>query len=103
LGVFFLAGALGGRVGVAVAGGYLVFFSAYCLLNFWVCREAHCALTGPGFGVIGLLGVVAALWPGSGMSWYRVNVEAFAFLAVLAVGFAFERGVAGSSSRRACC
>jgi hypothetical protein len=102
-GVFFPAGALGGRIGVAIAGGYLVFFSAYCLLNFWVCREAHCALTGPGFGAIGLLGLVGALWPGRSLSWYGVNVEGLAFLAVLTVGFAFERAVAARTGRRPSC
>jgi hypothetical protein len=103
LGVFLLAGGLGGRIGVAIAGGYLVLLSGYCVLNFWVCREAHCVLTGPGFGAFGLLGLIAAAWPGSGLSWYRVNVEGLAFLAVLAVGFGFERVVASSSNRRSGC
>jgi hypothetical protein len=103
LGVFFLAGALGGRVGAAIAGAYLVFFSAYCLLNFWDCREAHCALTGPGFGAIGLLGLVGALLPGRALSWYGVKVEGLAFLAVLTVGFAFERAVAARSGRQPSC
>ncbi len=104
LGVFGLAGGLGGRVGVAVAGGYALFFGGYCLLNLWACREAHCALTGPGFTAVGVLGIVAAAWPGEGLSWYGVNVESIAFLVVLAVGFAFERAlVARTGQPTSCC
>jgi hypothetical protein len=90
-------------VGVAVAGGYVAFFGGYCLLNFWACREAHCALTGPGFTAAGFLGMIGAAWPGNALSWYTVRVEAIAFLAVLAGGFVFERALAASAGQRPSC
>ncbi|MGH7667451.1 MAG: hypothetical protein ACREN1_09125 [Candidatus Dormibacteria bacterium] len=83
-----------------MAGGYVAFFGFYCPLNFWACPEAHCAVTGPGFGVVGLLGLVAAGWPGGALSWYRVGPEGVAFLAVLAAGFAFERAVVSRGGQR---
>ena len=73
--VFAAAGAVGGRGGVAVASAYVLFLGTYCLLNFWHCRETHCVVTGAGWTPLALLGFAAALAPGTGLSWYRVNVE----------------------------
>ena len=103
VGVFALAAAAGGRAGVAIAGGYVALFGGYCLLNFWACREAHCALTGPGFTAVGVLGCVAAAWPGGALDWYREGVVADAFLAVIAVGFAYERTIATRTGQRPPC
>lgn len=94
---------IGGRPGLAVASGYVVLIAGYCLLNFWACREAHCALTGPGFAATGLLGLVAVVFPGMGLSWYRADIVLVVFLAVMAAGYAFERAVAPRSDRRGSC
>jgi hypothetical protein len=102
-GVFALASSLGGRAGVAVAGGYSAFVGGYCLLNFRACREAHCAVTGPGFAAAGLLGLTAAAWPGPVLSWYSVRLEAIAFLAILVGGCIFERTLAGHVGQRSSC
>jgi hypothetical protein len=97
--VLVSANALSGRSGVALASAYVLLVGAYCLLNFWACREAHCALTGPGFTLVGLLGVAAAIWP-TRLPWYRVGVETVVYLAILAAGFAFERAVAARGTER---
>jgi hypothetical protein len=72
---FFAAAAVvGGRAGVVVASPRVAVAGAYCLANFWHCRETHCAVTGPGWTLAAVLGFAAALAPGAGLSWYRVNV-----------------------------
>src|SRR5712692_309015 len=71
--VFSAAAAIGGRGGLAIASSYLAFLGSYCLLNFRQCRETHCAVTGPGWTLVALLGLAAALAPGSELSWYRVT------------------------------
>jgi hypothetical protein len=35
--VFLLAGAVGGRTGIAIAGTYLLFLGSYCVWSFAVC------------------------------------------------------------------
>ena len=72
---FAAAAAVGGRGGVAIAGAWVAVAGSYCLANFWHCRETHCAVTGPGWTLVAVLGFAAALAPGAGLSWYRVNVE----------------------------
>jgi hypothetical protein len=101
--MFVLANAIGGRAGLAVASGYVALIAGYCLLNFWACREAHCALTGPGFAAAGLLGLVAVAWPGAGLSWYRSNVVLVVFLVVMAAGYTFERAIATRSDHPSSC
>ncbi|MGH2872790.1 MAG: hypothetical protein ACRDL5_10080 [Solirubrobacteraceae bacterium] len=91
-----IANAVNGRAGVAVASAYVLLVASYCLLNLWACREAHCALTGPGFAVAGMLGVAAAIWPAT-LQWYSAGLETVVYLAILAAGFAFE----GALARRA--
>lgn len=99
--VFAAADAVGGRGGVAVASAYVLFLGAYCVLNFWHCRETHCVVTGVGWTPLALLGLAAALAPGASMSWFRVNVESSAFLVILGVGYALEWAVAARTGRRA--
>ncbi|HEX9357237.1 MAG TPA: hypothetical protein VF933_25875 [Streptosporangiaceae bacterium] len=97
---FAVAGAVGGRAGLAVASGYVTVIGAYCLLNFLGCRETHCGVTGPGFTLAALLGFAAALVPGPALSWYRTGTEAAVFLAVLAAGYGLEWAVAARTGRR---
>jgi hypothetical protein len=97
---FVVAGAVGGRAGLAVASGYVTIIGAYCLLNFLHCRETHCGVTGPGFTLAALLGFAAALVPGPALSWYRTGTEAAVFLAVLAAGYGLEWAVAARTGRR---
>jgi hypothetical protein len=47
-----------------------------------------------------VLGFAAALAPGTGLSWYRVNVAAVVFVLVLAAGFGLEWLVAARTGRR---
>ncbi len=97
---FAVAGAVGGRAGVAVASGYVTIIGTYCLLNFLHCRETHCGLTGPGFLLTAMLGFAAALAPATVLSWYRTSTEAAVFLTVLAAGYALEWAVAARTGRR---
>ena len=59
---------------------------AWCALNFWRCRHAHCVVTGAGW-----LTLAAFVFAESiiGRSLIHGD-EALAFLAVLAAGLAFE-------------
>ena len=99
--VFFAAGAaVGGRAGLAIASVWVAIAGLYCLANFWHCRETHCAVTGPGWTLAAVLGFAAALAPGTGLSWYRVNVAAVVFVLVLAAGFGLEWLVAARTGRR---
>jgi hypothetical protein len=97
---FAVAGAVGGRAGLAVASGYVAVIGVYCLLNFLHCRETHCGVTGPGFLLTAALGFAAALVPGPVLSWYRNGTEAAVFLAVLAAGYGLEWVVAARTGRR---
>ena len=97
--VFFGAGALGGRAGLALASTYLVFLGSYCALNFWHCRETHCAVTGPGWTVAGLLGWAAAVLPGGALSWYTVNTASLATVGVFVAGYGLEWAVVAITGR----
>lgn len=97
---FAVAGAVGGRAGLAVASGYVTVIGMYCLLNFLHCRETHCSVTGPGWLLAALLGFAAALSPGTALSWYRTGTEAAVYLVVLAAGYALEWAVAARTGRR---
>ena len=98
---FAAAGVVGGRGGVAIASVWVAVAGTYCLANFWHCREAHCAVTGPGWTLAALLGFAAAVTPGAGLSWYRVTAEAVVFVVVLAAGYGLEHLVAARTGRRA--
>jgi len=98
---FFAAGAaVGGRAGVAIASVWVAIAGLYCLANFWHCRETHCAVTGPGWTLAAVLGFAAALAPGTGLSWYRVNAAVAVFVGILAAGFGLEWLVASRTGRR---
>jgi len=98
---FAAAAAVGGRGGVAIASAWVAVAGAYCLANFWHCRETHCAVTGPGWTLAAALGFAAALAPGAGLSWYRVNVETLVFVVILAAGYGLQCVVAARTGRRA--
>jgi hypothetical protein len=98
---FATATAVGGRGGVAIATAWVAVAGTYCLANFWHCRETHCAVTGPGWTLAAVLGFAAALAPGAGLSWYRVNVETTVFVVILAAGYGLEYMVAARAGRRA--
>jgi hypothetical protein len=100
--VFFAAAAaVGGRAGLAIASTWVAIVGTYCLANFWHCRETHCAVTGPGWALAAVLGFAAALAPGAGLSWYRVDVETIVFVVILAAGYGLEYLVAARTGRRA--
>jgi hypothetical protein len=98
---FAAATVVGGRGGVAIASAWVAVAGAYCLANFWHCRETHCAVTGPGWALAAVLGFAAALAPRAGLSWYRVNVETLVFVVILAAGYGLESVVAARTGRRA--
>jgi len=98
---FAAATVVGGRGGVAIASAWVAVAGAYCLANFWHCRETHCAVTGPGWALAAVLGFAAALAPGAGLAWYRVNVETMVFVVILAAGYGLEYMVAARTGRRA--
>lgn len=76
------------RPGLAV--GALASFagSAWCLANFWRCREAHCIVTGGGWAVLFALQLVEL---GIGRSVIH-GTESSVFLAILVIGLVFECG-----------
>ena len=98
---FAAAVVVGGRGGVAIASAWVAVAGSYCLANFWHCRETHCAVTGPGWTLAAALGFAAALAPGAGLSWYRVNVETLVFVVILAAGYGLQCVVAARTGRRA--
>jgi len=98
---FFAAAAVvGGRGGVAIASAWVAVAGSYCLANFWHCRETHCVVTGPGWTLAAVLGFAAALAPGTGLSWYRVNAATIVFVVILVAGYGLEYVVAVRTGRR---
>jgi hypothetical protein len=57
-------------------------------------------VTGPGWILAAMLGFAAALAPGTGLSWYRVNAAVVVFVVVLAAGFGLEWLVASRTGAR---
>jgi hypothetical protein len=98
---FAAAAAVGGRGGVVIASVWVAIAGTYCWANFRHCRETHCAVTGPGWGLAAVLGFAAALVPGSALGWYRVSVETMVFVVILAAGYGLEYLVAARTGRRA--
>jgi hypothetical protein len=84
IGIFFVSRAIG-PAGLYVSGFYFAAFSAYCLANFARCREAHCIVTGVGWGALAVVAFVAALMQ---LNWYGPIWNAF--LIVFVVGHGFE-------------
>jgi hypothetical protein len=84
VGVFLLSRAIGGA-GLYVAGLYFLTYSAYCLANFARCREAHCIVTGLGWGALGVVALVGAVLR---LDWLGPTWNAFVIVFVL--GHSFE-------------
>jgi hypothetical protein len=84
IGVFFLSRAIGAG-GLYVSGLYFCAYSAYCLANFARCREAHCIITGLGWGALGIVALVAAV-----MRLDLLGPVWNAFLIVAILGHGFE-------------
>lgn len=94
-----LDGAVDHRIGVGFAGAWMLFLGTYCVLNFRRCRETHCAVTGPSWTLLGLLGLTSTLGP-TVLGWYTVSIASGAFLVVLAAGYALEFRVLARTGRR---
>lgn len=85
-GLLVVAPALSTRPGLAAIGLASLGGGAWCAVNFWRCRHAHCVVTGTGWLVLGALGLA-----GAGLGHSVVGgAERPVFLAVLALGVAFE-------------
>jgi hypothetical protein len=100
LAVFFVSSLIGRRVGLPIAGSYLLLLGSYCALNFWHCRETHCVITGPGWTAAGVFGLAAALVPGKLLSWFSVATLSSITIAVFLAGCCMEWAVAGKTGRR---
>jgi len=81
--VFLISKSIGGA-GLYLSGLYFCAYSAYCLANFARCREAHCVITGLGWGVLGVVAFVAAVMQ---LRWLGPIWNAFLVVAVLGHGF----------------
>jgi hypothetical protein len=75
-------------VSMAVDGLAALAAAAWCGLNFWRCRHAHCIVTSTGWAALSLLAFTEA---GLGRSLIGGN-EQPVFLVVLAAAVAFEVG-----------
>jgi len=82
--VFLIARELGVG-GLYVSGLYLGAYSIYCLSNFARCREAHCIITGLGWGILAVVAIVAGVLQ---LDWLGPVWNAF--LIVFVVGHGFE-------------
>jgi hypothetical protein len=98
--LFAAAAAVGGRGGAAIAGAWMLAAGLYCLANFRHCGETHCAVTGPGWTMAGVLGLAAAVTPGGSLAWYRAGVQEAVFVVVLAAGYGLEYVVAARTGQR---
>ena len=76
------------RADLAVDGLAALLGAAWCGLNFWRCRHAHCIVTSTGWVALGVLAVTGAAL---GHSLIGGN-EQLVFLAVLAAAVVFEVG-----------
>ena len=76
------------RPGLAVGALAAFAASAWCLANFWRCREAHCVITGVGWGALFALQLAEL---GIGRSLIH-GTESSAFLGILVIGLLFECG-----------
>ena len=82
----FSAPDLPARPSLALSAIATLAAAAWCLTNFWHCQEAHCIVTGPGWG---LLGVFELFELALGRSLLG-GAEQVPFLAVIAVAVLFE-------------
>jgi len=84
VGVFLLSRATG-TAGLYISGLFFGAYSAYCLANFARCREAHCIVTGLGWGGLAIVALVAAALR---LDWLGQVWDAF--LVVFIAGHGFE-------------
>jgi hypothetical protein len=84
--LFNLAPHLPVRTGLAVDGLAVLAGGAWCALNFWRCRHAHCLVTGAGWLALAVVAFAGAIAGHSLISGYEQPV----FLVVLGVALAFE-------------
>jgi len=80
------ASTLSPRATLAIDAAAILATSAWCSVNFWRCREAHCLITSAGWGALGVLAGAETTMGHSLIDGTEVPV----FLAVLAVAYAFE-------------
>ena len=88
VGLFILAPHLPTRAGLAADGLAALAGGAWCGLNFWRCRHAHCAVTGGGWLALSALAFGGAVLGHSLINGYEQPV----FLAVLVASVIFEAG-----------
>ena len=88
IGLFYLAPHLPERGNLAVDGLAALAAAAWCGLNFWRCRHAHCIVTSAGWAALSLLAFTEAAL---GRSLIGGN-EQPVFVAVLAAAVVFEAG-----------
>ncbi|MGH7729097.1 MAG: hypothetical protein ACREM2_09950 [Vulcanimicrobiaceae bacterium] len=76
----------GQRWGDWLATAFFGAYGLYCMQNFFGCREVHCAVTGPGFLIAGILMALraAGIYGSDSIPWI-----VFAFAAL--IGHGFER------------
>ncbi len=86
VGLLILAPRLPTAAALAVDGLAALAASAWCGLNFWRCRHAHCAVTSLGWLALSVLAFTGAALGHSLIGGYEQPV----FLAVLAAGLVFE-------------
>jgi hypothetical protein len=99
VGLLTLAPHLPLRAGLAADGLAALAGAAWCAVNFWRCRQAHCAVTSTGWLALSILALAEAGTGHSLISGYEQPV----FLAVLAAALAFEvawRCVCGTGALR---
>ena len=86
VGLLILAPRLPMAAALAADGLAALAAGAWCGLNFWRCRHAHCAVTSAGWLALSVLAFTGAALGHSLISGYEQPV----FLAVLAAGLVFE-------------
>lgn len=74
------------RLNLALIGVASLAAGAWCSLNFWRCRHAHCVITGVGWSLLALFSLAEAALGRSLIAGYEDGV----FLVVLGLGLAFE-------------
>jgi hypothetical protein len=79
------------RAGLALDAVVTLAASTWCIINFWRCRQAHCAVTGSGWAGLGLLEIAGLVL---GRSLLHGD-DGLAFVAVLVVGGANPRSLSG--------
>lgn len=97
IGLLSLAPHLPIRAALAAEGLAALAAGTWCGLNYWRCRHAHCAVTGTGWLMLGVLAFTGAALGHSLISGYEQPV----FLAVLIVALVFEtawRGACGTNA-----